>query len=183
MSSKDLNTLPFLDQLLATGIDVLKIEGRARAPEYVHTVVSCYREAIDAIDEGTYTEQKVERWQNRLKSVYNRGFFGGYYLGKKMGEWADSYGSKATRKKLYLGKGVHYFSKLGVGEFAITSHTLKKGDKLLITGPTTGVMTLTAEEIRVNDNVVDEAKRGDSCSIKLNGKIRPSDKLYKLVDV
>lgn len=183
MSPKDLNTLPFLDQLLDTGVDVLKLEGRARAPEYVKTVTRAYREGIDAVQNGTFTQKKIDHWSAQLERVYNRGFWGGYYLGKKMGEWADTYGSQATRRKVFLGRGVHYFSNIQVGEFKIESHTLKKGDQLLITGPTTGVLEFEAEEIRVDDGVVESASRGTHCSLKVPAKIRPSDKLYKVVAV
>ena len=182
MSPKDLNTLPFLDQLLDTGIDVLKIEGRARAPEYVKAVTRAYKEGIQAVQEGTFTQEKIDAWSAQLEKVYNRGFWGGYYLGKKLGEWSDTYGSQATTKKVYLGKGVHYFPKIGIGEFKIESHQLKKGDNLLITGPTTGVIETTADEIRVDDHPVDEVSKGTSFSIKVPEKIRPSDKLYKIVD-
>jgi putative protease len=183
MSPKDLNTLPFLDQLLGTGVDVLKLEGRARAPEYVKTVTRAYKEGIEAVQTGTFTQEKIDEWSAQLERVYNRGFWGGYYLGKQMGEWADQYGSKATTRKVYLGRGVHYFSNIQVGEFKIESHTLKKGDQLLVTGPTTGVLEFEAEEIRVDDGVVDAAARGVNCSIKVPEKIRPSDKLYKVVEV
>lgn len=182
MSPKDLNTLPFLDQLLDTGIDVLKIEGRARAPEYVKTVTKAYKEAIVAVQSGQFTQEKIDGWMAEVEKVYNRGFWGGYYLGKQLGEWSDSYGSKASTKKVYLGKGVHFFPKLQVGEFKIESHKLDKGDSLLVTGPTTGVLEFTAEEIRVGDQVVESAARGVSCSIKVPEKIRASDKLYKIVD-
>ncbi len=182
MSPKDLNTLPFLNQLLDTGIDVLKLEGRARAPEYVKRVTRAYKEGIEAVQTGTFTQEKIDGWMEELEKVYNRGFWGGYYLGKKMGEWADTYGSQATTKKIYIGKGVHYFPKIGVGEFKIESHQLKKGDELLITGPTTGVMEFKVDEIRVDDESVENVSRGTSCSIKVPEKIRASDKLYKIVD-
>ena len=182
MSPKDLNTLPFLDQLLDTGIDVLKLEGRARAPEYVKSVTRAYREAIDAVQAGTFTQEKINGWMTEVEKVYNRGFWGGYYLGKKLGEWSDTYGSKATTKKVYLGKGVHFFPNINVGEFKIESHKLVKGDSLLVTGPTTGVMEFTANEIRVGNQPVDSVQRGASCSIKVPEKIRVSDKLYKIVE-
>jgi putative protease len=181
MSPKDLNTLPFLDQLLDTGVDVLKLEGRARAPEYVKAVTRAYREAINAVQNGDFTQDKVDGWMQAVEKVYNRGFWGGYYLGKPLGEWSDTYGSKATTKKIYLGRGVHYFPKVQVGEFKIESHTLKKGDSLLVTGPATGVLEFEAEEIRVDDQSVDSARQGVSCSLKVPAKIRPSDKLYKIV--
>lgn len=182
MSPKDLCTIDFLDQLLDTGIQVLKIEGRGRAPEYVKTVIACYREAIDAYQAGTYTPDRVEGWMERLHNVYNRGFWGGYYLGQKLGEWTDSSGSKARQKKVYLGKGMHYFSNLKVGEFKIEAQSLKAGDQILITGQTTGVVETTVYEIRVDNKVVKEAKRGEACSFKISSKIRPSDKLYKVVE-
>lgn len=182
LSPKDLNTLPFLDQLLQTGIDVLKIEGRARAPEYVKTVTKAYREAIDAVQAGTFNQEQVNDWMTEVEKVYNRGFWGGYYLGKKLGEWSDTYGSKATTKKIYLGKSVHFFPNIKVGEFKIESHKLNKGDNLLVTGPTTGVLEFTADEIRVDEKSVATAERGVSCSIKVPSKIRPSDKLYKIVE-
>lgn len=181
MSPKDLNTLPFLDQLLDTGIDVLKIEGRARAPEYVKTVIKAYKEAIQAVQDGSFSQEKVDGWMTEVEKVYNRGFWGGYYLGKQLGEWSDSYGSKATTKKVYLGKGVRFFPKLNVGEFKIEGHKLSKGDSLLLTGPTTGVLEFTADEIRVADEVVETVATGLSCSIKVPEKIRASDKLYKIV--
>lgn len=183
MSPKDLNTLPFLDQLLATGVDVLKLEGRARAPEYVKTVTRAYREGIDAVQTGTFSSGQVAGWMAQLERVYNRGFWGGYYLGKPLGEWADTYGSKATTRKVFLGRGVHYFSRIQVGEFKIESHKLKKGDQLLVTGPNTGVLEFAADEIRVDDQVVETAARGVHCSLKVPQKIRPSDKLYKIVQV
>ncbi len=181
MSPKDLYTLPFLDQLTDTGVDVLKIEGRARAPEYVKKVVRCYKEGLESLEDGTFTQEKIDSWTEQISTVYNRGFWGGYYLGRKMGEWTDTYGSKATQKKVFLGRGVHYFTKLGVGEFKIESHTLDKGDKILITGPTTGVIEMEVNDIRVDDKSVDSAVRGDSCSFIVPEKVRASDKLYKLV--
>ena len=180
MSPKDLCTIDFLDQLLDTGITVMKIEGRGRAPEYVKTVIECYREAIDAYFEGAYTPEKVNGWMSRLEKVYNKGFWSGYYLGQKMGEWSDQHGSHATTRKIFIGRGMKYYSKQGVGEFKIDSHSLKMGDQILITGPTTGVIEMEVEEIRVDYNVVDEAKKGDEVSFKVE-KIRPSDKLYKVV--
>lgn len=180
MSPKDLCTIDFLDQLLDTGITVMKIEGRGRAPEYVKTVIECYREAIDAYFEGVYTKEKIADWMERLAKVYNKGFWSGYYLGQKMGEWSDQHGSHATTKKIFIGKGVKYYAKPKVAEFNIVSHALKKGDKILITGPTTGVFEAEVEEMRVGDNIVDEAKKGDVVNF-ISEKIRPSDKLYKVV--
>lgn len=180
MSPKDLCTIDFLDQLIDTGITVMKIEGRGRAPEYVKTVIESYREAIDSYFEGTYTKDKVAQWMERLSTVFNKGFWGGYYLGQKMGEWSDQHGSHATTKKIFLGKGVKYYSKPEVAEFKIESHSLKKGDQLLITGPTTGVVELTVEEFRVDDKLTEEAKKGDVVNFKME-KMRPSDKLYKVI--
>lgn len=182
MSPKDLCTIDFLDVLLGTGISVLKIEGRGRAPEYVKTVVQCYREAIDAYLDGAYNKEKVEAWMKRLETVYNRGFWSGYYLGQKLGEWSGTDGSHATQKKIYIGQGLKYYAKSKVGEFKIESHTLKKGDKLLITGPTTGVIELDAKEVRVDNKVVEIAEKGMLCTLPIEDKIRPSDKLYKIVE-
>lgn len=181
MSAKDLATIDFLDKVLDAGVKVLKIEGRGRAADYVYTTVQCYREAVDSIINGTYTKEKIEIWKERLSTVYNRGFWDGYYLGRKMGEWSDSYGSKATTKKIFLGKGVKYFSKVRVGEFVIETHSLKRGDRVLITGPTTGVIETTVDELRVDEKVVDEAQKGEHISIRVDEPIRASDKIYKIV--
>lgn len=182
MSAKDLMTIDFIDKVLDAGVSVLKIEGRGRAADYVYTATKCYREAIDSYLEGTYTPEKIEDWRNRLATVYNRGFWDGYYMGKKLGEWSEVYGSKATTKKIYIGKGVKYFTKSEIAEFLVESHSLEKGDKILITGPTTGYIESTVEEIRVADAVVGQVSKGDSFSIKLPEKVRPSDKLYKIVE-
>jgi putative protease len=181
MSPEDLCTIDILDQVVAAGVKVLKIEGRGRAADYVHATISAYREAIDSIADGTYTKEKTVAWMERLSSVYNRGFWNGYYLGQKLGQWTDSSGSKATEKKVYIGKGVKYFPKINVAEFKIEAGSFKEGDKLLITGPTTGVVELEAPEIRVELKAVESAKKGDNCSFTLETKIRPSDKLYKIV--
>jgi len=181
MSPKDLCTLEFLDQVVEAGIKVLKIEGRGRAPEYVAKVIKTYREAIDACTEGTFTLEKAENWMTELKKVYNRGFWDGYYLGQKLGEWSDVSGSKATQKKVYVGKGVHFFPKPSIGEFKIESYDIKIGDTLLITGPTTGVEEFELTEMMVNDEHLEIAKKGDSCTIPTKFKVRPSDKLYKIV--
>nr|WP_314803003.1 peptidase U32 family protein [uncultured Capnocytophaga sp.] len=181
MSPKDLCTLDFLDQVIDTGAKVLKIEGRGRAPEYVATVIRTYREAIDAYYEGTYTKEKVEKWMEALATVYNRGFWGGYYLGQKLGEWSGVPGSQATQKKVYIGKAMHFFPKTGISEFKIEAFDIKRGDKLLITGPTTGVKELVLEDMYVNDSLADTAKKGDSCTIYTEFRTRPSDKLYKIV--
>lgn len=181
MSPKDLCTIDFLDQLIDTGISVLKIEGRGRSPEYVATVIKCYREAIDAYNAGEYNKEKVEGWMSRLETVYNRGFWGGYFLGQELGEWTDSSGSKATVKKVFLGKGMHYYSKAKIGQFKIEAQQLKVGDKILVTGPTTGVVESTVESMRVDDKDSDIAPRGSEVTFPINDIIRASDKLYKVV--
>lgn len=181
MSPKDLCTLDFLDQVIDTGAKVLKIEGRGRAPEYVATVIRTYRDAIDAYYEGTYTKEKVEKWMEALATVYNRGFWGGYYLGQKLGEWSGVPGSQATQKKVYIGKAMHFFPKTSISEFKIEAFDIKRGDKLLITGPTTGVKELVLEDMYVNDVLADNAKKGDSCTFFTGFRTRPSDKLYKIV--
>ncbi|GLB48090.1 collagenase [Neptunitalea sp. Y10] len=181
MSPKDLCTLDILDQVIDAGAMVLKIEGRGRAPEYVATVIKTYREAIDAYYEGSYNDEKVANWMQELEKVYNRGFWNGYYLGQKLGEWSDGPGSQATQKKLYIGKGMHYFPKSNIAEFKIEAYDIKIGDTLLITGPTTGVKELELTEMMVNDEKLEVAKKGDSCTIPLDFRIRLSDKLYKIV--
>ncbi len=181
MSPKDLCTINFLDEVMGAGVQVLKIEGRGRAPEYVATVTKAYREAIDSWYEGSYSEEKVEKWMEQLATVYNRGFWSGYYLGQELGEWSKTSGSQATQKKVYVGKGVHYFPKAEVGEFQIEAYDIKKGDKILITGPSTGARELEVEEMMVNDLHAEKATKGDSCTLKLPFRIRQSDKLYKIV--
>jgi len=181
MSPKDLCTIDFLDQIYDAGIKVLKIEGRGRAPEYVAKVIKAYREAIDSVTDGTYNKDKVNHWMTELNKVYNRGFWSGYYLGQKLGEWSDGPGSKATQKKVYIGKGVHYFPKANIGEFKIEAYDLKKGDTVLITGPTTGVEEFKIEDFFVNDKKDIKATKGDSVTMPLKFRIRPSDKLYKIV--
>lgn len=181
MSPKDLKTVRFIDKMMKSGVRVFKIEGRARGPEYVYTVVRCYKEAIQSVIDGTFTEEKKDEWDKRLATVFNRGFWDGYYLGQKLGEWNKNYGSCATEKKVYVGKGVKYFSKLGVAEFAIEAADIKKGDKLLITGPTTGVVYMTADEIRYDLKPVEEALKGQRVSMPVPAKVRPSDKLFKLI--
>ncbi|WP_297249146.1 peptidase U32 family protein [uncultured Prevotella sp.] len=183
MSPKDLKTVRFIDKMMKSGVRVFKIEGRARGPEYVYTVVKCYKEAIQSVIDDTFTEEKKDEWDERLATVFNRGFWDGYYLGQKLGEWNKNYGSCATEKKVYVGKGIKYFSKLGVAEFAIEAADFKKGDKLLITGPTTGVIYMTADEIRYDLNPVDEALKGQRISMPVPSKVRPSDKLFKLEQV
>ncbi len=181
MSPKDLKTVRFIDRMMKSGVRVFKIEGRARGPEYVHTVITCYKEAIRSVLEGTFTEEKKDEWDKRLATVFNRGFWDGYYQGQTLGEWNKHYGSCATERKVYVGKGIKYFSKLGVAEFAIEAGDFSVGDKLLITGPTTGAMYLNAEEIRYDLNPVNTASKGQRISIPVPSKVRPSDKLYKLV--
>ncbi len=181
MSAKDLCTIGFLDKILDAGVEVLKIEGRGRSADYVQTTVSCYRQAVQAIQEGTYSTENIRRWEEELATVYNRGFWDGYYLGRKMGEWSDVHGSKATVRKIYLGPARNYYSHLGVGVFQVESGTLHKGDRIMVTGPTTGVIKTTIEELRVDDHIVDEVGKGDLFSTSLPEKIRNSDKLYKLV--
>lgn len=183
MSPKDLCTINFLDEVMEAGIQVLKIEGRGRAPEYVATVTKAYREAIDALYEGTYSQEKVADWMERLSTVYNRGFWSGYYLGQKLGEWSKTSGSQATQKKVYVGKGMHYFPKAGIAEFKIEAYDIKKGDKILITGPSTGAKEFDLEDMFVNDLTAEKATKGDSCTIKLPFRVRLSDKLYKIVPV
>lgn len=180
MSAKDLCTIGFLDKIIAAGVSVLKIEGRARGEEYVYTVTKTYREAIDSIADGTYSKGKIEKWNKELSTVFNRGFWDGYYLGRKMGEWNDEYGSKATKKKIYIGKGIKYFDKIGIGEFKIESQSLEVGDEIMISGPTTGIIQTEIKEMRINDVKKEIAKRGETISIPINQKIRASDKLYKM---
>jgi putative protease len=182
MSPKDLSTINFIDKVLEAGIRVLKIEGRARPAEYVKTTSSCYREAVDSCFERTYTQEKIENWAERLSTVFNRGFWDGYYLGRKLGEWSSEYGSKATKKKIYIGKGTNYFEKINVAEFEIQSEDIKVGDQILITGPTTGVIETVVEEIRFNLKNVEQAFKGQTISIPIKEKVRRADKLYKIVD-
>ena len=180
MSPKDLKTIRFMDRMMEAGVRVFKIEGRARGPEYVHTVVSCYKEAIQSYLDGTLTEEKKDAWDERLKTVFNRGFWDGYYLGQRLGEWSKTYGSEATERKVYVGKGIKYFSNIGVAEFLIEASEISVGDKLLITGPTTGVIFIDLDEIRYDLKPVQTAHKGEHISIKVPSKVRPSDKLYKL---
>jgi len=181
MSPKDLKTIHFMDEMIEAGVRVFKIEGRARGPEYVRTVVECYKEAIQSYLDGTFTEEKKQDWDERLKRVFNRGFWNGYYLGQRLGEWSKNYGSEATERKVFVGSGVRYFSKLGVAEFVVEAAEMKVGDKLLITGPTTGALFLTLDEARVDLKPVDVVHKGEHVSFKVPEKVRPSDRLYKLV--
>ncbi|MBK6833654.1 MAG: U32 family peptidase [Bacteroidetes bacterium] len=182
MSAKDLCTIGFIDQILDAGVIVLKIEGRGRAADYVHTVTKCYREAIDSYYEGTYTQEKVEAWMKQLETVFNRGFWDGYYLGKKMGEWHDENGSKSTKRKIYVAKGEHYFDKAQIGQFTLEAQYLSVGDNIMITGPTTGYLEGKVTELRVGEKSVERVNRGESFTMPFAEKIRASDKLYKLVD-
>jgi putative protease len=181
MSPKDIKTIHFINKMIDAGVRVFKIEGRARGPEYVRVVTSCYKEAILSYCDGTYGEEKIRDWDKRLQTVFNRGFWDGYYLGQRLGEWSHRYGSSATKRKEYVARGISYFSKLGVAEFEMESGILRTGDEILITGPTTGALFQTVEEIRVDLHPVAETKKGDRFSIQVNDKIRPSDRLYKLV--
>lgn len=183
MSPKDLKTIRFIDRMMKAGVRVFKIEGRARGPEYVYSVVQCYKEAIAAVLDGTFTDEKKDQWDDRLARVFNRGFWDGYYQGQTLGEWNKNYGSNATERKTYIGRGVKYFSKLGVAEFTCEAHEFSVGDRLLVTGPTTGVMYLTADEIRLELTPVQTAPKGTHVSIPVPAKIRPSDKLFLLTEV
>ena len=178
MSPKDLKTIGFIDRMMAAGVRVFKIEGRARSAEYVYTVVRCYKEAIEAVRQGTFSEEKVADWNTRLATVFNRGFWDGYYLGQRLGEWSKVYGSSATEKKQYVGKGMKYFSRLGVGEFYIEAGEFGVGDKLLIVGPTTGALYVEATDIHGDNGPVERARKGMRVAIPVPEKVRPSDKLY-----
>ena len=182
MSPKDLCTIDFLDQIADAGIKVLKIEGRGRAPEYVAKVIKCYREAIDSVYKGTYDKEQVIGWMQELEKVYNRGFWSGYYLGQKLGEWSKGSGSHATQKKVYIGKGMHFYPKTNIAEFKIEAYEMTIGDTLLITGPTTGVKEIVLTEMLVNDQKLTKASKGDSVTIPVDFRVRPSDKLYKVVE-
>ena len=181
MSPKDLKTIHFIDKMLDAGVQVFKIEGRARGPEYVKIVTECYKEAIQSYCNGSFSEDKVKEWDERLRRVFNRGFWDGYYLGQRLGEWSDKYGNEATEKKMYIGKVIKYFSKLGVAEFLIETQSLSVGEKILVTGPTTGALFLEAEDIRVDLKSVDKTEKGERFSMKVPEKVRPSDKLFKIL--
>ncbi|MDA3928576.1 MAG: U32 family peptidase [Prolixibacteraceae bacterium] len=182
MSPKDLKTIHFLNKILDSGISVLKIEGRARSPEYVKTVVESYREAVEAYFDNDFSDERIASWDTKLASVFNRGFWNGYYLGQRLGEWSKNYGSQATTRKIYIGKSLNYFNKIKVGEFKIETQILSVGDQIIITGPTTGVIETTVTEIRVDLKPVEFAQKGDVCSRQIGAKIRRADKLYKIVD-
>ena len=180
MSPKDLKTIHFLNKILDAGVSVLKIEGRARSAEYVKTVVSCYNEAIYAYVEDSFSREKIEAWDTRLATVFNRGFWDGYYLGKRLGEWSEEYGSRSTLKKVYIGKGTNYFDRIGVAEILIETGSLNVGDQIVIIGPTTGVIETRVEEIRVDEKSCQTASKGEKCSLPVDQVVRRSDKVYKL---
>ena len=182
MSPKDLNTLPFIDKIIAAGVSILKIEGRGRSPEYVKTVTQSYHEALVAIEHDKFDNNFIAASEEKLERVFNRGFWDGYYLGRKLGEWSGKYGSSATKRKVYIGKSMNYFSKIGVAEFLVESQSLSIGDEIIITGPTTGVVESTVQEIRVDLKNVDNTSKGEYCSIPISTKVRRADKLYKMVD-
>ena len=182
MSPKDLKTIHFLNKILDAGVSVLKIEGRARSPEYVKTVAQCYREAVDAYFDEAFTDEKVEDWNNRLQTVFNRGFWDGYYLGQRLGEWSKNYGSRASKRKLYIGKCTNYFKKIGVAEFKLETKNLKVGDEIIITGPTTGVYQTNVREIRFDLEPVQEGLKGQRISVPIDNVTRRADKLFKVVD-
>ena len=181
MSPKDLKTVRFIDRMMRAGVRVFKIEGRARGPEYVYTVVRCYKEAIASVLDGTFTDARKDEWDKRLATVFNRGFWDGYYQGQTLGEWNKNYGSNATERKVYVGRGVKYFSRLGVAEFTCEACEFSVGDKMLVTGPTTGVMYVTVGEIHDDTHAVSTAQKGTRVAFKVPGKVRPSDKLFKII--
>lgn len=183
MSPKDLKTIHFLNKMMDAGVRVFKIEGRARGPEYVRIVTECYKEAVRAYCNKTFDEAKITAWDERLRSVFNRGFWNGYYLGQRLGEWSSKYGSGATKKKVYIAKGIKHFDKIGVAEFEMESGVLRIGDEILITGPTTGALIQTVNEIRVALKPVEQTVKGERFSIRTGEKIRPSDRLYKMEKV
>jgi putative protease len=182
LSPKDLCTISFIDKIIESGASVLKIEGRARSPEYVKTVTSCYSEAINAYLNGNFNTDQIKKWEARLMTVYNKGFWEGFYLGRKTTEWSDVYGSAATRRKLYIGKGLNYYTKVGVAEFLLENESLNTGDEVLITGPTTGVIQTVVREIRTDIGPVNRVIKGQNFTIPIGQVVRPSDKLYKIVD-
>jgi len=181
MSAKDLCTIDFLDKIVQAGVSVLKIEGRGRSADYVYTTTRCYREAIDSLQNKTYTREKIETWKTQLATVFNRGFWDGYYLGRQMGEWSDDAGSKASKRKVYIGKGLKYYENAQIGEFLIEAQGVNVGDELIITGPTTGVVETILTEMRVENETQNSVKRGVTITFPISEKVRPSDKLYKLV--
>jgi putative protease len=180
MSPKDLCTIHFLNKILKAGVKILKIEGRARSPEYVKVVTECYDQAIKSIVENTYSTEKIDYWKERLSSVFNRGFWDGYYLGQKLGDWNNVYGSKASYKKEYVAKNLNYFTRKGIAEFLCEAGTLQVGDKIMIIGPTTGVVEYHVNEIQVDYKNVQEVRPGELFSLPVPRKVRRADKLYKL---
>lgn len=183
MSPKDLCTIDFFNMLVDAGLTVFKIEGRARSAEYVKTVTECYREALESCLDSTFSVEKIQDWKTRLSTVFNRGFWDGYYLGRKLGEWSNAYGSKATKRKVYVGKGMNYFSNLKVAEFLNETGSLKVGDEIIISGPTTGIIETKVSEIRVDMSMVNETSKGERFSIPVEHPVRRSDKLYKIIEV
>ena len=181
MSPKDLKTIHFMNKMMDAGVRVFKIEGRARGPEYVRIATECYKEAIVSYLDDTFTEEKIENWNERLATVFNRGFWDGYYLGQRLGEWTHRYGSGATKRKVYVGKAIKHFTNIGVTEFLVEAQPISEGEELLITGPTTGAVFVTAEDIRVDLQTATEVTKGQRFSIKTPEKIRPNDELYKMV--
>lgn len=179
MSPKDLKTIHFLDRMVAAGVRVFKIEGRARGPEYVHEAVQCYSEALEAVCDGTFSEEKVSAWDARLEKIFNRGFWNGYYLGQRLGEWSAKYGSSATRTKVYAAKAIRYFPKIGIGEFQLEAGSLRVGDEVVITGPTTGALIFNIEELRVDLHPVESVAKGDRFSMPVPSKVKASDRLYR----
>ncbi|MFW5645292.1 MAG: peptidase U32 family protein, partial [Bacteroidota bacterium] len=182
MSPKDLCTIHFLNKILDSGVRVLKIEGRARSPEYVKTVVETYNEALNAVIEGTYNDQKIKAWEKELRKVFNRGFWDGYYLGQRLGEWSHVYGSQATKKKIYTGKCTNYYDRIGVAEILVEAGELNAGDDILIIGPTTGIIETSVTELRVEKKSAEKALKGQKCSIPIDNLVRRSDKIYRWVD-
>ncbi len=180
MSPKDLSTISFIDKIIDSGVSIMKIEGRARSPEYVYTAVKIYKEAIEAVKNNLYSKEKIKYWQNELAEVFNRGFWDGYYLGQTLGEWSEKYGSKATKKKTYIGKATNYFNKIKVGEFIMNADELKLNDEIIIIGPTTGIIKTKVKELRLEYAPVKSVKKGDKFSMPITKKLRPADKLYKI---
>jgi putative protease len=183
MSPKDLCSIGFLDELIGTGVRVLKIEGRGKGPDYVHTVTRCYREAIDHYYAGSYSPEKAADWMKQMETVFNRGFWDGYYTGQKLGEWTNAHGSKASTRKLYIGRGNHYYPKKGIAEFCIEAYPLEVGDRVMITGKHIGYLEITITSLHINNSGPgNKAEQGDTCSFPLNVPVHKSDKLYKIMD-
>lgn len=183
MSPKDLCTIGFVDKIMRAGVGIFKIEGRGRGPDYVKTVTGCYREAVAAVLDGSYSPEKIESWTSRLRAVFNRGFWDGYYLGRTMGEWSERYGSQSTRKKEYIGKVTNYFSRLRVAEVKLESRDMRQHDQIMITGPTTGVMEAVAGEIQVDRRKTPLARKGETCSVKVDGPVRRGDKVFRVISL